>query len=102
MAVVAIGQQIGSNGLGLGKLVAAQLQYPLLTSEEIAAQVAREYYVTAEQLALVDEREPRFWERVCGEIQTQAAAGVSKRPLQCFRQRYESRFAIGWTGAPPR
>jgi cytidylate kinase len=64
MAVVAIGQQIGSNGLGLGRVVAAQLQYPLLTSEEIAAEVAHEYHVTAEQLRLVDEREPRFWERL--------------------------------------
>ena len=64
MAVVAIGQQIGSNGLGLGRLVAEQLEYPLLTSEEIAAQVAHEYHVTAQQLALVDEREPRFWERL--------------------------------------
>ena len=64
MAIVAIGQQIGSNGLELGRLVAAQLQYPLLTSEEIAAQVAHKYQVTAEQLGLVDEREPRFWERL--------------------------------------
>jgi len=64
MAVVAIGQQIGSNGLEVGRLVATQLQYALLTSDEIAAQVANEYDVTAEQLGLVDEREPRFWERL--------------------------------------
>jgi cytidylate kinase len=64
MAVVAIAQQIGSRGLELGSLVAAQLQYPLVGPAEIAAEAAREFKVPPEQFNLFDERQPGWWERL--------------------------------------
>src|SRR5260370_29823578 len=78
MAVVAIAQQIGSRGLELGKLVAAQLQYPLMGPAEITAEATREYQCTAEQINLIDERQPRWWERLTAET---ARVGVYFRAV---------------------
>jgi cytidylate kinase len=64
MAVVAVAAQIGSRGLELGKLVAEQLHYPLVSLADITAEAAREYQCTAEQINLVDERQPGWWERL--------------------------------------
>jgi cytidylate kinase len=64
MAVVAIAQQIGSRGLALGELVAAQLRYPLLGPDDIAAEASREYRITPEVFSLFDERQPGWWERL--------------------------------------
>jgi cytidylate kinase len=67
MAVVAIAQQIGSRGLELGKLVAAQLEYPLKGPADLTAEAAREYQCTAEEINLIDERQPGWWERLTAD-----------------------------------
>ena len=67
MAVIAIAQQIGSRGLELGKMVADELHYPLVGPADYYAEAAREYNVTPEQLNLVDERQPGWWERLTAD-----------------------------------
>jgi hypothetical protein len=65
MAVIVIGQQFGSRGLMLGELVAEQLVgYRLINSSDVLVNAARRYQVPREQLQLVDERTPHFWERL--------------------------------------
>ncbi|MFZ0887777.1 MAG: cytidylate kinase family protein, partial [Candidatus Binataceae bacterium] len=64
MAVIAINQQLGSGGIELGKLAAAQLGYRFITTAEIAAETARRFNVSAEHLKVIDERLPHFWERM--------------------------------------
>ncbi len=64
MALIAIGQQLGSRGLILGQMTADQLGYELINSTDILAAAARRYQVTPGQLQLVDERTPHFWERL--------------------------------------
>lgn len=64
MAVIAINQQLGSGGIELGKLAAAQLGYRFITTAEIAAEAARHFSVDAELLKVIDERLPNFWERM--------------------------------------
>jgi len=48
----------------LGQLAAERLGYRLINSTDVLAAAARRYQVTPEQLQLVDERLPRFWERL--------------------------------------
>ena len=64
MAIIAIGQQLGSRGQMLGQLAAERLGYRFINSTDILAAAARRYQVTPEELQLVDERSPRFWERL--------------------------------------
>jgi cytidylate kinase len=64
MAVIVIGQQFGSRGLMLGQMAADKLGYRLINSTEVLAEAARHYQVPREQLQLVDERTPHFWERL--------------------------------------
>ncbi len=64
MAIIAVSQQIGSRGVELGRLVAKQLGYRFLGSEDLFAQVSRIYHVTPDQLLIVDERQPHFWSRL--------------------------------------
>jgi len=64
MAIIVIGQQLGSRGLLLGQLTAQQLGYRLITSNDVLAAAARHFQVTPEQLQLIDERLPHFWERL--------------------------------------
>lgn len=64
MAIVAIAQQIGSRGIELGQFLAAELGYRFLSGNDLIAATARQYNVTAEQLRVVDERQPHFWERL--------------------------------------
>jgi cytidylate kinase len=64
MAVVTIGLQIGSLGLELGRLLAQELRYQFVSPPEIIAEAARRYQLKPEQFQLVDERQPRFWERL--------------------------------------
>jgi cytidylate kinase len=64
MAVVTIGLQIGSLGLELGRLLAQELGYQFISPVEIIAEAASRYQLKPEQFQLVDERQPRFWERL--------------------------------------
>lgn len=64
MAVAVITQQIGSRGIEIAELAARELGYRLLTGQELVDQVSRRYKITPEQLLVVDERTPHFWERL--------------------------------------
>jgi cytidylate kinase len=64
MALIAIGQQLGSRGLMLGQLAAERLGYRFINGTDVLAVAARRYQVAPEQLQLVDERTPHFWERL--------------------------------------
>lgn len=64
MAIIVIGQQLGSRGLVLGQLTAKQLGYRFFASSDVLAIAARRYNLTPEQLQLIDERLPHFWERL--------------------------------------
>ena len=64
MAVIVIGQQFGSRGVMLGQLAADQLGYRLINSNDVLVSAAVHYQVPREQLQLVDERTPHFWERL--------------------------------------
>jgi cytidylate kinase len=86
MAVVAIAQQIGSRGLELGRLVADKLRYPLLGSDEIAAEASRDYKITPEVLSLFDERQPGWWERLTTDnarLTTYFRAVILKHMSRC-------------------
>jgi len=64
MAIIAISQQLGSRGNDLGQLVATRLGYRFMSREDLIAQVSRVYNVTADQLVVLDERQPHFWSRL--------------------------------------
>lgn len=64
MAIIAMTQHLGTRGLELGRLTADRLGYRFLTAEELIARTSRLYNVTPEQLVIVDERRPHFWERL--------------------------------------
>jgi cytidylate kinase len=64
MAIIAIGQQIGTRAVELGNLIARELGYRFIGGPELTAIAAERYGVTAEQLLVFDERQPHFWERV--------------------------------------
>jgi cytidylate kinase len=63
MAVVAITQQLGSRGEDLGRIIAESLSYRFLSQRDLWDETARRYQVTPEQLLILDERKPHFWER---------------------------------------
>lgn len=63
MAVVAITQQLGSRGEDLGRIIAEGLSYRFLSQRDLWDETARRYQVTPEQLLILDERKPHFWER---------------------------------------
>jgi len=63
MAVIAISQQIGSRGIELGELAARELGYRFQTGEQLIAETARRFNVSAEQIKWFDVRAPHFWER---------------------------------------
>jgi cytidylate kinase len=86
MAVIAISQQLGSRGIELGRLVASELGYGFVTGDEIIADTARRFDVSAEELLLFDLRTPRFWERARSE---------SHRYLAFFRAVLLARLAGG-------
>ena len=67
MAVIAISQQIGSRGSELGQLAADALGYRFRTGEQIIAETATRYNVSAEQMLVFDMRLPHFWERLKSE-----------------------------------
>jgi cytidylate kinase len=63
MAVIAISQQIGSRGIELGELAARELGYQFQTGEQLIAETAKRFKVSAEQMKWFDVRNPHFWER---------------------------------------
>ncbi len=63
MAVIAISQQIGSRGIELGELTARELGYRFQTGEQLIAETARRFNVSAEQMKWFDVHNPHFWER---------------------------------------
>ncbi|MBF6571463.1 MAG: cytidylate kinase-like family protein [Candidatus Binataceae bacterium] len=64
MAVIVITQQIGSRGSEIAELAARELGYRFLSGQELVAQTSSRYKVTPEQLLVLDERTPHFWERL--------------------------------------
>ena len=60
MAVIAISQQIGSRGIELGELAARELGYRFQTSEQLIAETAKRFNVSAEQMKLFDVAQPPF------------------------------------------
>src|SRR5262249_21868869 len=69
MSVVAITQQLGSRGEDLGRIIAERLSYRFLSQLDLWDETARRYRVTPEQLLILDERKPRFWERSTSDTQ---------------------------------
>jgi cytidylate kinase len=63
MAVIAISQQIGSRGIELGELTARELGYRFQTGEQLIAETAKRFNVSAEQVKWFDVHNPHFWER---------------------------------------
>src|SRR5579863_88671 len=64
MSIIAMTQHLGTRGFELGRLTAEHLGYRFLTADELIARTSRLYNVTPEQLIIVDERRPHFWERL--------------------------------------
>jgi len=64
MAIITLTQHLGTRGFALGRLTAGRLNYRFLTADELIARTSKIYNVTAEQLVIVDERRPHFWERL--------------------------------------
>jgi cytidylate kinase len=68
MAVIAITQQFGSRGDELGRIVARELGYRYLAPQDIYSETSRRYNVSPDQLVVIDERAPHFWERVKTDV----------------------------------
>ena len=64
MAVIAITQHLGTRGELFGGLLAQHLGYRFMTAQAIIDEASITYHVTPEQLVVVDERRPHFWERL--------------------------------------
>src|SRR6202035_735540 len=46
------------------RMTAERLEYRFLTHDQLIAQTTKQYHLTPEQLVIVDERRPHFWERL--------------------------------------
>src|SRR5215470_10071306 len=68
MAIVAITQQLGSRGEDLGRIIAESLSYRFFSQRDLWEGTARRYQVTPEQLLILDERKPHFWERSSNDV----------------------------------
>src|SRR5512146_2738539 len=88
MAIIAISQQLGSRGNDLGQLVAQRLGYRFLCREDLIAQVSRVYNVTADELVVVDERQPHFWSR----LKTESTRFVSFFRANLLREMAQDRL----------
>jgi cytidylate kinase len=64
MAIIAITQQIGSGGENIAAMTANALGYRLLRGYDLISRTSSRYNVSAEQLQVLDERKPHFWERL--------------------------------------
>ena len=96
MAIIAISQQLGSRGTELAHMVAKRLGYRFLSREDLIAQVSRIYNVTAEQLVVLDERQPHFWSR----LKTESARFVSFFRANLLREMAQDRLvAVSQTAA---
>jgi cytidylate kinase len=69
MAIIALTQHLGTRAFELGRLTAERLGYRFLTADELIAQTSHVFKVTPEQLVIVDERRPHFWERLKTDTQ---------------------------------
>ncbi len=69
MAIIALTQHVGTRAFELGRLTAERLGYRFLTADQLIAQTAQAFRVTPEQLVIVDERRPHFWERLKTDTQ---------------------------------
>jgi cytidylate kinase len=69
MAIVTLTQHLGTRCIELGCMSAERLEYRFLTADQLIAQTSKQYQVTPEQLAIVDERRPHFWERLKTDTQ---------------------------------
>ncbi len=67
MAIIALSQQIGSRGIELGRMTAAQLGWRFMTGPELVAEAAARFGVSEDQLLVFDLRTPHFWERLRSE-----------------------------------
>ena len=63
MAVIAISQQMGSRGLALGEATARELGYRFFTGDQLIAETATRFNVSAEQMKWFDAHTPHFWQR---------------------------------------
>jgi cytidylate kinase len=96
MAIIAISQHIGSRGTELAHLVAKRLGYRFLSREDLIAQVSRIYNVTADQLVVLDERQPHFWSR----LKTESTRFVSFFRANLLREMAQDRLvAVSQTAA---
>jgi cytidylate kinase len=64
VAVIAISQQLGSRGAELARMAAEKLGYRYLSGQDIVTETSRRYNVNPNQLMVLDERTPHFWERL--------------------------------------
>jgi cytidylate kinase len=64
MAIIALTQHPGTRASDLGRLTAERLGYRFMTADQLVAETSRVFRVTPEQLLIVDERRPHFWERL--------------------------------------
>jgi cytidylate kinase len=64
MAIVTLTQHLGTRSFELGRMTAERLEYRFLTADQLIAQTSNRYHFTPEQLVIVDERRPHFWERL--------------------------------------
>ncbi|MGA2412248.1 MAG: cytidylate kinase family protein [Candidatus Binataceae bacterium] len=69
MAIIAITQHPGTRAIELGRILASRLGYRFLTADDLIATASRLYHVTPDQLVIVDERRPHFWERLKTDTQ---------------------------------
>jgi cytidylate kinase len=69
MAIIAMTQHLGTRAFDLGRLTADRLGYRFLTADELLAKTSHAFKVTPEQLVIVDERRPHFWERLKTDTQ---------------------------------
>ncbi len=96
MAIIAISQQLGSRGIELAHLVAPRLGYRFMSREDLFAQVSRIYNVTADQLMILDERQPHFWSR----LKTESTRFVSFFRANLLREMAQDRLvAVSHTAA---
>ncbi|HJU09538.1 MAG TPA: cytidylate kinase-like family protein [Candidatus Binataceae bacterium] len=69
MAIIALTQHLGTRAFELGRLTADRLGYRFLTADELIAQTSHFFKVTPDQLVIIDERRPHFWERLKTDTQ---------------------------------
>jgi cytidylate kinase len=64
MAIITLTQHLGTRAFALGRVTAERLNYRFVTADELIARASKVYNIAPEQLVIVDERRPHFWERL--------------------------------------